>query len=449
MAYEAVDVIEVRCWGATVGAVALDPRTGFYAFEYDDGWLRRRDDLAPTTMPLASGRGPHIFPTLEPNTYQRLPALVADSLPDDFGNALTNAYLVSQGVGTGQITALDRLAYLGKRGIGALEFRPARGPRTRKATAIDLSELVLAARGALSGDMTSEQGITQALSHLIAVGTSAGGARAKAVVALNPATGELRSGQVPADAGFEQWLIKLDGVGGDADLGTSKDFGRIEYAYCRMASTAGISMTGCRLLREGGRAHFMTRRFDRDPDGTKIHVQSLCALGHLDYRLVGAHDYAQLFEHIDLLGLGPEARAEAFRRMVFNVAAANCDDHTKNFSFLLREGGAWELSPAYDVTHAHAPDSKWTRQHLMAVNGQTTDIALSDVRTVGERFGVPGVASIVGQVLEAVARWPALAAEAGVAQETADKVAAHIETWSSPLRGAWRRASSGHQGAPS
>ena len=257
--------------------------------------------------------------------------------------------------------------------MGALEFHPLRGPRTRKATAIELSELVTAARSALIGATgADEHGLTEAIAHLIAVGTSAGGARAKAVVALNPETGELRSGQVPADPGFEQWLLKLDGVGADLDLGATGHFGRIEFAYHRMALAAGIDMMECRLLEEGGRAHFMTRRFDRVDDGHKVHTQTLCALAHLDFRQIGAHDYAQLLLCIEQLGLGPEARAEAFRRMAFNVAAANCDDHTKNFSFVLPEGGRWALSPAYDVTHAHAPDSRWTRQHLMAVNGRTT-----------------------------------------------------------------------------
>ncbi len=319
--------------------------------------------------------------------------------------------------------------------MGALEFHPLRGPRTRKATAIELSELVTAARSALTGATgADEHGLTDAIAHLIAVGTSAGGARAKAVVALNPETGELRSGQVPADPGFDQWLLKLDGVGADLDLGATGHFGRIEFAYHRMAIAAGMDMMECRLLEEGGRAHFMTRRFDRVDDGHKVHTQTLCALAQLDFRQIGAHDYAQLLLCIEQLGLGPETRAEAFRRMVFNVAAANCDDHTKNFSFVLPEGGRWALSPAYDVTHAHAPDSRWTRQHLMAVNGRTTGITRADVHQVGDRFAVPRASDIVEQVLEAVVKWPAFANEAGVPEAIADHIARDIARWSSPLR---------------
>ena len=272
MAYEPVHLVEVRCWGARVGALARDPTSGFYAFEYEPRWARAGVELAPIYMPTSAAADPFVFPTLPVETYNRLPAMIADALPDDFGNALTTAYLASEGVRAEDITPLDRLAYLGTRGLGALEFRPIRGPRARKATAIELSELVIAVRSALAGDLGAEDGITDALKHLIAVGTSAGGARAKAVVALNPATGELRSGQVPADPGFEQWLLKFDGVGAAPDLGATGNFGRIEYAYYRMALAAGIEMTGRRLLEEGGRAHFMTRRFDRSADGAKTRM---------------------------------------------------------------------------------------------------------------------------------------------------------------------------------
>ncbi len=434
MAYEPVHLIEVRCWGTRVGAVALDPGSGFYVFEYDPQWSDAGVELAPTTMPVGSRPQRFVFPTLPPLTYHRLPAMIADSLPDDFGNALTTAYIANEGVRPEAITPLDRLAYLGSRGMGALEFRPGRGPRTRTSTAIHLSELVVAARSALAGKLTDAGHTTDAIRHLIAVGTSAGGARAKAVVALDPTTGELRSGQVPVDPGFEPWLLKLDGVGADRDRGVSGNFGRIEFAYSKMAAVAGIEMTECRLLEEGTRAHFMTRRFDRNPDGERIHVQSLGALAHLDFKQIGVHDYAQLFLLIDQLDLGAAARAEAFRRMVFNVAAANCDDHSKNFSFGLPRGGEWRLAPAYDLTHAFAPRSEWTREHLMAVNGRRTAIDRRDVDTVADRFAVPGAKRIVEQVLAAAAEWPRHADDAGVPDDIARDVAGDIDLWSRPLR---------------
>ena len=434
MAYEPVDIIEVRCWGSRVGALALDAASGFYAFEYEPNWAASRVELAPIFMPTAASAAPFIFPTLPIGTFSRLPAMIADCLPDDFGNALTTAYLANEGIRADEITPLDRLAYLGTRGVGALEFHPIRGPRTRKATAIELSELVIAARSALTGDIRSDDGITDALKHLIAVGTSAGGARAKAVVALNPTTGELRSGQVSADPGFEQWLLKLDGVGSDPDLGATGNFGRIEYAYHLMALSAGIEMPECRLLEEGDRAHFMTRRFDRDRGGRKIHTQTLCALSHLDFRQIDAHDYAQLFLLLEQLGLGPATRGEVFRRMTFNVAAAICDDHTKNFSFLLPDGGDWRLSPAYDVTHAHAPSSKWTGQHLMAVNGRAVGISRADVREVGDRFVVPAYSDVIEQVLDSVAKWEIFADEAGVPEASVVHIAQDIDAWSASLR---------------
>lgn len=434
MPYEPVDLIEVRCWDATVGALALDPHSGFYVFEYEPTWTATGVQLAPTTMPVDGREMSFVFPNLPPLTYHRLPSLIADSLPDDFGNALTTAYLASEGVAAADITPLDRLAYLGARGMGALEFRPGRGPRTRKATAIELSELVVAARSALAGELVTESGATDAIRHLIAVGTSAGGARAKAVVALNPTTNELRSGQVPVDPGFEPWLLKLDGVSKDLDLGGSGHYGRIEFAYSKMAAAAGIEMTECRLLEEGGRAHFMTRRFDRTPDGAKIHVQSLCALAQMDFKQIGVHDYAQLFLQIDELGLGADTRAEAFRRMVFNVAAANCDDHSKNFAFVLPERGRWQLSPAYDVTHAYAPRSEWTHEHLMAVNGKRIAIDRHDIDTVADRFGVPDAERVAEQVLDAVDEWPRYGAAAGLPDDVAKSVATDVEMWSKPLR---------------
>ncbi|HEX4127811.1 MAG TPA: type II toxin-antitoxin system HipA family toxin [Acidimicrobiales bacterium] len=431
MAYVPVEVIEVSAWGRRVGAVALDPSSGFYVFEYSPDRVSSPVELAPTTMPFRVQ--PYVFTTLPVETFHRLPAMVADALPDEFGNALVDRELASRGVRKNDITPLDRLAYLGNRGIGALEFRPTRGPRPTKSTAITLADLVVAARTAVAGSFDGERDITKALRELIAVGTSAGGARPKAVVAINTTTGEIRSGQVPADPGFEHWIVKLDGVGDDLDLGASGGYGRIEYAYQLMAKAAGIEMMECRLLEEGGRAHFMTRRYDRPPWGGKVHCQTLCALGHLDFRQIGAHDYGQLFDIIDRLGLASSARGEAFRRMVFNVAAANCDDHTKNHSFVLPEDDAWTLSPAYDVTHAHSPRSVWTRQHLMSVNGRSMDITRADVDEVADRFQVPGAAAIVRDVLDAVDSWSEFAVEAGVQKVTVDLIGDHITSWSKPL----------------
>ena len=340
--------------------------------------------------------------------------MLADALPDDFGNALVNSYMAQQGVASNAITSLDRLAYMGKRSMGALEFKPTRGPKTEKSIAIELGELVSEARRAVQGKISSEKGAKSALRNIIEVGTSAGGARAKAVIAWNPVTQEVRSGQVSAPDGFEHWLLKFDGMGKDRELGSSQVYGRIEYAYYLMASDAGILMSKSRLLEEGGRAHFMTKRFDRDAGNIKHHMQTLCAMNHIDYKLKGANSYEQLFMTNEELGLGHEAQVESFRRMVFNFMARNCDDHSKNFSYLLRAGSSWELAPAYDITFAHNPKGEWTHQHLMSVNGKFDEITKEDLVAVADRFGVGESKQVIAQVRESVKSWPRFAKQAGV-----------------------------------
>lgn len=412
--YSPVSIVEVRIWRKAVGAVALDPRLGYYAFEYQPAFVRSGIELAPLTMPLAAASEPFVFVDLPELTYRRLPGMLADALPDDFGNTLIDAWMAREGVATPQITSLDRLAYMGKRGLGALEFKPPLGPTASKpSTAVELSALVESARRAVQGDIETDAHAQAALSQIIQVGTSAGGARAKAVVAWNPATGEIRAGQFDVQPGFEHWLIKFDGMGVDERLGVSQHYGRIEYAYHLMAGAAGITMSPCRLLEEHGRAHFMTKRFDRDGN-TKHHVQTLCGLAHLDYRQKATHDVSQVLVTIDRLGLGYAAKEEAFRRIAFNVIAANCDDHTKNVSFLLREGGGWELAPAYDVTYAYNPKGEWTYQHLMSVNGKFAAISRADLMTVADRFGVGTAPRVLQQVNEVVSSWPDFARQANL-----------------------------------
>jgi serine/threonine-protein kinase HipA len=411
--YKPVHAIEVRIWGKTVGAVALDPKLGYYAFEYDPRFITSGIELAPLTMPLAQAREPVIFADLQELTFKRLPALLADALPDDFGNNLIDAWMAGKGVPKSQVTSLDRLAYMGKRGTGALEFRPARSPASVGSTAIKLSRLIESARSAVHGEIGSDYLVKAALAQIIQVGTSAGGARAKAAIAWNPTTDEIRSGQFDVEPGFEHWLLKFDGMGADREMGGSQDYGRIEYAYSLMARAAGIAMSPSRLLEEGGRAHFMTRRFDRDGN-KKHHLQTLCAMAHMDYKQKASHDYNQLFLTIQRLLPGYHALEEACRRMAFNVMAANCDDHTKNISFMLREGKEWELAPAYDVTHAHNPQGEWTRQHLMAVNGKFSGISRNDLLAVADRFGIGTAPQVLMQVGEAVSAWPDFAAQAGV-----------------------------------
>lgn len=422
--YKPVEAIEVRIWGQKVGAVALDPNLRFYVFEYEPNFVKTSIELAPLTMPLAKASEPFVFTDLPEQTYKRLPALLADALPDDFGNTLINGWMAAQGVERDAVTALDRLAYMGVRSMGALEFKPAIGPEAKDSTAIALADLVEGARRAVRGDLGSDASARAVLSQIVSVGTSAGGARAKAVVAWNPKTEEIRAGQFDAEDGFEHWLLKFDGMGEDRELGGSQDYGRIEYAYYKMATAAGIRMSPCRLLEENERAHFMTRRFDRDGN-RKHHMQTLCAMAHLDYKQKASHDYNQLFQTIDQLRLGYEAKEEAFRRMAFNVMAANCDDHTKNFSFLLRENEGWTLAPAYDVTHAHNPKGEWTSQHLMSVNGRFADITRQDLLAVADRFGIGTAAKVLKQIGDVLMAWPDFAASANVSPKERDRISSH------------------------
>ncbi len=422
-----VPVIEVRMWGEQVGAAALDPRLGYYAFAYAPEWRRGGVELAPLAMPLQNRSTAFLFPALPEATFHRLPALLADSLPDDFGNALIDAWMARHGVAKTEVTPLDRLAYMGKRGMGALEFRPARGSHNESAAPLEMKSLVEDARKLIAGDLSLDAEAKAALENIIHVGVSAGGARAKAVIAWNPQTNVVRSGQFDAAEGFEHWLLKFDGVGRDAELGTGGDYGRIEYAYSLMAKQAGIEMSECRLLEENGRAHFMTRRFDREivkGHTVKHHVQTLCAIDQLDFRQRATHAYAQLFLVAARLGLGDRALGQVFLRMAFNVMARNCDDHTKNFAFRLKQGGEWELAPAYDLTHAYNPQGQWTYQHLMSVNGKFDDIGLADLLGEADRFGVRRANDLLADVRGALEGWPEASREAGLSQSAAASVAA-------------------------
>ncbi len=416
----------VRLWDRDVGAVAWDPQRGCASFQYMPEFARRGPAVAPLTMPLDAARI-YSFPTLNRDTYRGLPGLLADALPDRYGNALIDLWLRRQGRDVGDFNPVERLCYMSTRGMGALEFKPSIGPRYRTAVPVEISRLVelagsvLKEREALA--VRLDRGEEEALKTVIRVGTSAGGARAKAVIAWNQETGEVRSGQVPAPAGFEPWLLKFDGASEDA-LGDPKGFGRVEYAYHLMAGAAGVVMSRCWLLEEGGRAHFMTRRFDRTADGEKIHVQSLCALGHYDFNAPGAYGYEHALGLIRKLNLGHPALQQMFRRMVFNVAARNQDDHTRNIAFSMDRAGTWALAPAFDVIWSYNPDGRWTDRHQMSVNGKRDGFALDDLLVVARQFDLNGAESIVEEVCDAVGRWPEFAREAGVEPAMMERIAA-------------------------
>lgn len=425
--YKTVHAVEVRAWGKRVGAVALEPTKNFYAFQYDPAWIRGGVELAPLSMPLAQSSEPFMFTDLPEATFKRLPAMMADALPDDFGNALIDAWMADHGVRREAVTPLDRLAYMGKRGMGVLTFGPMRGPTPTKPSAIEMGKLVEAARMAVHGEFDSEDHAQAALKQIIQVGTSAGGARAKATIAWNPQTEEVRTGQFDIPEGFEAWLLKFDGMGPDNQLGPSGSYGRIEYAYHQMVLAAAIEMSPCRLLRENGRAHFMTQRFDRTGN-LRHHMQTLCAISHLNYKQVGTHSYNQLFNAAQSLKVDQAAMVQVLRRMVFNVLAVNNDDHTKNFSFLMRQHGRWELAPAYDITHAYRPGSEWVQQHQMSINGKFDGITRADVRAVAERFDLLAeLPDVIDTVRSAIARWGAFAREAAIDPDEIALISGHMQ----------------------
>lgn len=426
---------DVLLWGSVVGAVYWDAGASLGFFEYAPAFLPAPVEIAPLTMP----RGPGVFsfPELPRATYKGLPGLLADSLPDKFGNAVIDRWLAERGRQAETFSPVERLCYIGSRGMGALEFHPAILDRAETSDPLDIAELVdlanrvLSERAGLSVRLRDDEG-ESVLDAILSVGTSAGGARAKAIVAWNRDTGELRSGQAKAPGGFEYWILKFDGVTGNADkeLGDPLGFGRLEYAYHLMAREALIDMSESRLLEEGGRAHFMTKRFDRTDAGEKLHMQTLCALAHYDFNLAGAYGYEQAFMTIKRLRMDPLAEKTAleqlFRRMAFNLLARNQDDHTKNIAFLMNRNGAWRLAPAYDLTFAYNPAGAWTSSHQMSVNGKRANFTTDDllIAAVAADVRFPRAKSIIAEVASAVGSWPRFAAEAGVPEDWAAAVGA-------------------------
>lgn len=412
-------IAEVQLWGRTIGAVSLETGRDVAAFQYDPAFAKSGIELSPLVMPLSDQV--YEFPSLPRNTFHGLPGLLADSLPDKFGNALIDAWLATQGRPAEDFGAIERLCYTGSRGMGALEYVPALGPKPRKAATVEIDTLVRLASDVLihRGDLRGhfhETGKAKALQDILRVGTSAGGARAKAVIAWNRETNEVRSGQIAAGDGFDHWLLKFDGVTGnkDKELLDPKGYGAIEYAYHLMAKAAGITMSECRLMEENGRRHFMTRRFDRLPGGGKLHMQSLCALAHFDFNQAGAYAYEQALLAIRQLNLPMAAVEEQFRRMVFNIVARNQDDHVKNIAFLMDKQGEWSLSPAFDVTYSYNPDGSWTAMHQMTMNGKRDNFTYPDFDACAKAALMKRgrAAAIIEEVVAAVKRWPEFAAEA-------------------------------------
>ena len=420
---------EVRLWGRTIGAVALQEGEEVAAFEYDPAFAQSGIQVAPIAMPLS--RQVYRFPELSRQTFLGLPGLLADSLPDRFGNALIDAWLASQGRQPASFNAVERLCYTGERGMGALEFAPSIGPKARQTNPIEIGKLVelasevLTHRNKLQASFTDAEK-EHALRDILRVGTSAGGARAKAVIAWNPKTNEVRSGQVQAARGFEYWLLKFDGVSGnqDKELEDPQGYGVIEYAYALMARECGIDISECRLFEENGRRHFMTRRFDRLASGEKLHMQSLCALAHYDFNLAGAYSYEQALLVMRQLQLPMQSIEQQFRRMAFNIVARNQDDHVKNIAFLMNKSGEWSLAPAFDVTYSFNPSGAWTASHQMTMNGKRDRFTMDDFNACARSASMKRgrAATIVAEVQATVSKWRSFAGQAGLPEAVYEKI---------------------------
>ncbi|MBN2227192.1 MAG: type II toxin-antitoxin system HipA family toxin [candidate division Zixibacteria bacterium] len=422
-----VDIAEVKIWGDRVGAVYWNESTERATFEFEPRFLNKGLDLSPITMPIARTREekrPYTFRELDPRTYMGLPGLLSDSLPDTFGTALLDRWLAEQGRTIETVNPVERLCYTGTRGMGALEYHPPKneignkGKRVEVDRLVELAIAVLSERAELRADMNHLD--KQDILEIIKVGTSAGGARAKAVIAYNRKTGDMRSGQIDDLIGYEYWIIKLDGVT-NQQLGDPLGYGRIEYAYYLMAKDCGIRMTDCELKQEGSRAHFMTKRFDRDASG-KLHLLSLCGLAHYDYNKPHAYSYEQAFKVMRTLGLTYPDSEELFRRMCFNVVARNQDDHTKNISFLMNKDGDWSLAPAYDLTYAYKPESGWTRSHQMTINGKYDEISRADLTGVAKSMNINKPGLIIDKIADIVANWLDYAKQAEVSDKKAQAI---------------------------
>ncbi|MCW7470777.1 type II toxin-antitoxin system HipA family toxin [Leptospira kanakyensis] len=423
---EPVTLAKVYLWGSLVGYVSWNEEGNFASFEYDNEFLNAPVEPSPILMPKS--RALYTFRNLSIDTFKGLPGMLADSLPDKFGNALIDAWLSAMRRDIKSFNPVERLCYIGERGMGALEFKPATYKLKTKNVPIEIAEMVHLASEILNHrktfstklKVTNPKGLNESLTSLLTIGTSAGGARAKCIIAYNEKTREVRSGQVKTTDDFSYWILKLDGVQNnkDKELNDPQGFGNIEYAYYRMALDCGIQMMESRLLEENNRYHFMTKRFDRDQGGEKLHMQSLCAIAHYDFNMAGAHSYEQTMDIIRKV-VGENTRAtleEQFRRAIFNVIARNQDDHTKNIAFLMDKHGNWKLSPAFDMTYSYNPNGQWTNRHQMSINGKREKFLNDDLVQLGKKADLKNfqIKAIIEQTKEVVSQWKKYAAEANV-----------------------------------
>ena len=422
-----VDVAKVNMFGIPVGTFRWDEQYEVVRFEYDNSFVGRGLEPSPLMMPVREGRI-YSFGDLDKETFKGLPGMLADSLPDTYGRTLFDKWLAL--TGRTSSNPIETLCFLGKRCMGALEFEPAMDIAYDKNAKFEIDSLVNVASEALSQKSSFGVNLNDdkkaAIAEILRLGTSAGGQRAKAIIAYNKATGEVRSGQVEAPSGFDYYLIKLDGVSATAGFKETGNHGRLEYSFYKLAKACGIKMIECSLIEENGRAHFLTKRFDRE-NGKKIHMQTLCGIAHFDYRLHRAYSYEQAFNVMRALRLSYSEAQEMFRRMVFNVVVRNQDDHTKNISFLMDESGKWRLSPAYDMGYAYNPNGRWTATHQMSINGKFDEITREDLLFFAQQNNIKEAADIIDETCEVVSHWPEIANDCGVLPEIINTIFPHFQ----------------------
>lgn len=420
-----VNTVRVNLWGTTVGYLHQN-ETGMIGFQYDNDFLRSNIEISPIKMPLSAVT--YSFPSLNEETFHGLPGMVADSLPDRFGNIVIKKYLEAQGRTEDSLSVIEKLCYTGKRGMGALEYEPSQELAPVSET-VDLDALTKLASDILSEKENIHIKKNDSLmAQLMECGSSVGGARAKTLIAWNPKTNDIRSGQINAGKGYEYWLLKFDNIKNNRDKDLrpdDKEYTKIEFAYYLMALDAGIKMSECKLYTENGSSHFMTKRFDRKGiKGEKLHMQSLCALAHMDFNTPRVYSYAEAFNTMKQLKLPYNDFTQLFRRMVFNEYAKNYDDHTKNISFLMDKKGVWSLSPAYDVTLSYKLDSTWVNAHQMLINGKADDITKEDILKVAERADIKksDAINIIEQVRFSVSKWSDFAEESTLSAQNTEKI---------------------------
>lgn len=421
-----VDVAIVKMFGNPTGVFRWDSRYDIVQFEYDKNFIGRGLEPSPLVMPVQPGRI-YSFGDIGRETFKGLPGLLADSLPDTYGRALFDRWLALTGRTSSNI--VETLCFLGKRCMGALEFEPAIDVYYNLDSKIAIDSLVEVAREALLNKENFGVNINDdkkaAIAEILRLGTSAGGQRAKAIIAYNKTTGEVRSGQAEVPDGFDYYIIKLDGVSSTTGFRETENYGRLEYSFYKLVKACGIDMSECSLVEENGRAHFLTKRFDRE-NGKKVHMQTLCGIAHYDYRLHRAYSYEQAFNVMRTLKLPYSQAQEMFRRMVFNVIVRNQDDHTKNISFLMGEDGVWRLSPAYDMGYSYNPNGGWTATHQMSINGKFDNITRKDLLECGAKNNIKNASLIIDEVCEVASQWPTMAKECDVPQSMIDDIEANM-----------------------